>query len=195
MRRLAWAAVRAVIAEELAHRRARPEPARPRKDRPAPPAPRQLELKLTHEPQRQLELPLAQHAAPDAAQHAAPVETHPERERAGACDAAVTPATPPPEPPPNLPAGAGRARWTREAIVAELATWLLAGTAIDAAFMARHGTRGLVAAARRVFGRFEAALNVAALHNARLYPEGPPTRGASAGRSDDGRSRKAAGAK
>ncbi|TMQ10500.1 MAG: hypothetical protein E6J90_32015 [Deltaproteobacteria bacterium] len=70
----------------------------------------------------------------------------------------------------------GRARWTRESIIVELATWLLAGTAIDAQFLARHGPRGLMAAARRVFGRFEAALNVAALHNAKLYPDGPPAR-------------------
>ena len=69
----------------------------------------------------------------------------------------------------------------RESIIGELATWLLSGTAIDAAFMARHGPPGLVAAARRVFGRFEAAMNVAVLHNARLYPEGPPTRGATPG--------------
>ncbi|HEX8109681.1 MAG TPA: hypothetical protein VF516_18245 [Kofleriaceae bacterium] len=72
-------------------------------------------------------------------------------------------------------------RWTRDSIVSELATWMLSGTVIDAQFMTRHGPKGLVAAVRRVFGRFEAALNVAALHNAKLYPEGPPTRGTSAG--------------
>ncbi len=72
-------------------------------------------------------------------------------------------------------------RWTRDSIVSELATWMLSGTVIDAQFMTRHGPKGLVAAIRRVFGRFEAALNVAALHNAKLYPEGPPARGTSAG--------------
>jgi hypothetical protein len=88
-----------------------------------------------------------------------------------------------PEPPPALPAGGrGRTPWTRERIISELATWMLSGTAIDAQFMTRHGPKGLVAAIRRVFGRFEAALNVAALHNAKLYPEGPPARGASPGR-------------
>jgi hypothetical protein len=93
------------------------------------------------------------------------------------------PATVTPAPPPGRPAGArGRTRWTRDTIISELATWLLSGTAIDAQFMTRHGPKGLVAAIRRVFGRFDAALNLAALHNARLYPEGPPTRGASSGR-------------
>ena len=66
--------------------------------------------------------------------------------------------------------------WTRESIINELATWMSSGTAIDAPFMTRHGPPGLVAATRRVFGRFEAALNVAALHFAKLHPEGPPAR-------------------
>ena len=145
----------------------------------------QLELGLAQEPQRQLELPLARHAAPEAAPVAeAAVEPPPEGERAGAADA-VVPATVTvgAEQQPKLPAGDGkRARWTRESIISELATWMLSGTAIDAQFMARHGPRGLVAAVRRIFGRFDAALNVAALHNAKLYPEGPPARGASPGR-------------
>jgi hypothetical protein len=66
--------------------------------------------------------------------------------------------------------------WTRESIINELATWVLSGTAIDAQFMTRHGPPGLVAATRRIFGRFDAALNVAALHVSKLYPDGPPTR-------------------
>jgi hypothetical protein len=66
--------------------------------------------------------------------------------------------------------------WTRESIVAELATWMGGGTAIDATFVSRHGPPGLVAAARRIFGRFEAALNVAALHRSKLNPEGATTR-------------------
>jgi hypothetical protein len=48
------------------------------------------------------------------------------------------------------------------------------GTVIDAPFVTRHGPPGLVAATRRVFGRFEAALNVAGLHVSKLYPDGPP---------------------
>lgn len=70
-----------------------------------------------------------------------------------------------------------RGKWTRETIINELATWMLSGTAIDAAFVTRHGPPGLVAAARRVFGRFEAALNVAGLRVSELYPDGPPQRG------------------
>lgn len=79
------------------------------------------------------------------------------------------------EPSPGAP-GHKRKRvpWTRETIVSELATWMLSGTAIDAAFVARHGPPGLVAAARRIFGRFEAALNVAGLHASKIAPEEPP---------------------
>jgi hypothetical protein len=182
IQRLAFAAVRAVIEQELAQRRAKPERAAPRKRRPARPAERQLELGLAPEPKHQLELPLARQAAPEAAQRTeSPAETEgaPEpvgAQPVGAQDAAVAPAAP--EPQPSVPAGGrGRARWTRESIVSELATWLLSGTAIDAQFMTRHGPRGLVAAARRIRGRFDAALNLAALHNAKLYPEGPPARG------------------
>lgn len=76
--------------------------------------------------------------------------------------------------PPRLAGARKRTQWTRETIVDELATWLLNGTAIDAAFMTRHGPRGLVAATRRVFGRFDAALNIAGLHLSKLYPDGPP---------------------
>ncbi|TMQ05530.1 MAG: hypothetical protein E6J90_28685 [Deltaproteobacteria bacterium] len=107
-----------------------------------------LALALAPAPPRQLELPLAQHATADAAQHAG-VETRPEREQAGAPDAVV------PAPPPHLPAGRpDRARWTRKSLVSELATWLLSGTVIDAQFRARYGPRGLVAAGRhRATGR------------------------------------------
>jgi hypothetical protein len=74
------------------------------------------------------------------------------------------------------PAPGKRGKWTRETIVNELATWMVSGTTIDAAFVTRHGPPGLVAAARRVFGRFEAALNVAGLRVSELYPDGPPQR-------------------
>lgn len=73
--------------------------------------------------------------------------------------------------------GRKRSPWTREAIIEELASWMASGTAIDAAFVARHGPPGLVAATRRIFGRFDAALNVAGLHFSKLYPDGPPSRG------------------
>jgi hypothetical protein len=68
--------------------------------------------------------------------------------------------------------GGKRVRWTREAIIEELSSWILSGTAIDASFVKRHGPPGLVPAALRVFGRFDAALNVASLHVAKLYPDG-----------------------
>jgi hypothetical protein len=48
-------------------------------------------------------------------------------------------------------------------------------TTIDAAFMARHGPRGLVAAARKIFGRFEAAMNLTALHLSKVSAENPPS--------------------
>jgi hypothetical protein len=104
---------------------------------------------------------------------------------------APAPAAPPSKPAPPAPSPAEpaaapaataaptgkRGKWTRETIINELATWMLSGTAIDAAFVTRHGPPGLVAAARRVFGRFEAALNVAGLRVSELYPDGPPQRG------------------
>ncbi|HZJ63912.1 MAG TPA: hypothetical protein VFD36_10385 [Kofleriaceae bacterium] len=95
------------------------------------------------------------------------------------------PETPAPEPaaedsapkqPAAPPTKGGRVPWTRETIVSELASHMTSGTEIDAAFLTRHGPPGLVAAARRVFGRFEAAMNVAALHFSNLYPDGPPAK-------------------
>ena len=181
VQRLALAAARTVIEQELARRRAGLESARPRKGRPAPPATRQLELGFGKPPQPQLDLPLASQAAPGVAPPTG-ASAEPPREGEPAA-AAAAPATGTPGPSPGLAAaGRGRTRWTRDTIISELATWLLSGTAIDAQFMTRHGPKGLVAAIRRVFGRFDAALNLAALHNSRLYPDGPPARGASAGR-------------
>jgi hypothetical protein len=80
-----------------------------------------------------------------------------------------------PPPPDDRETGRKRA-WTRDKIVSELATWLVSGTTIDAAFVTRHGPPGLVAATRRVFGRFDAALNVASLHVSKMYPDGAPAR-------------------
>jgi hypothetical protein len=89
----------------------------------------------------------------------------PEAPRETAAAAAAAPAN-----------GRKRSPWTREAIIEELASWMASGTAIDAAFVARHGPPGLVAATRRIFGRFDAALNVAGLHFSKLYPDGPPSK-------------------
>ena len=77
--------------------------------------------------------------------------------------------------PVSAPPEAKRRGWTREAIVEELATWLLTGTVIEATFLTKHGKPGLVAAARKHFGRFDAALNAANVHLARLHPDGLPT--------------------
>jgi hypothetical protein len=100
---------------------------------------------------------------------AAPVSAAP----ASGAPAADTPR----DQPPDRPTGRKRVAWTREAIIEELATWMMGGTAIDATFVTRHGPPGLVAATRRIFGRFDAALNVAGLHLSKLYPDGPPARG------------------
>jgi hypothetical protein len=194
--RLALAAARSIVEQELARRRAALEPARGRKPRAAPPARRQLELGFGKAPQRtperQLDLaldrpldrPLAASVAADAERAEPPREAEPPGSAVADAEeaAATAAATAAPGPAPGSGAlGRGRMRWTRDSIISELATWMLSGTAIDAQFMTRHGPKGLVAACRRVFGRFEAALNVAALHNAKLYPEGPPVRGASSG--------------
>ena len=66
----------------------------------------------------------------------------------------------------SVPPGAPSKRrhvWTREAVIAELGGWLLGGRVVEAAFLKRHGPPGLVAAAKKLFGRFDAALNAANL--------------------------------
>lgn len=68
-----------------------------------------------------------------------------------------------------------RTIWTREMVIEELATWLLGGTAVEAAFINRHGKPGLVTSAKKIFGRFDAALNAANLALAQRYPDGIPT--------------------
>jgi hypothetical protein len=53
--------------------------------------------------------------------------------------------------------------WTRETVIAELGQWLITSKDVDMSFLKRHGPRGLVDAAKRIFGRFDAALNAANL--------------------------------
>jgi len=167
IQRLAFDAVRAVIEQELDRRHAKAKPAR----RPTRTRAPQLELELAAVPVRQLALALA---GQPAAQVAAPTEAPP---GAAPSEDSVAPAAATSAPPPVSPTGPRkRVAWTRETITEELATWMLSGTTIDAQFMTRHGPRGLVAAIRRVFGRFDAAMNVAALHVSKLYPDGPPDR-------------------
>jgi len=159
VRRLAFAVVRELVKQEIERKRSKLPAAKPRvraANRSAAPA-----------------------AAPAATPVAAAVATAP-------ATPPVTAASPAPAAPvaaqapgqPAEPATTGRKRvtWTREAIINELATWMLSGTSIDATFVARHGPPGLVAATRRIFGRFDAALNVAGLHVSKLYPDGPPGR-------------------
>lgn len=143
VRRLALAAARAIVQQELDRRRAK-RPA----GRPAAPRTR---------------------AAPAPAPAAAPPPKP--------APPAPSPAEPTAAPAATAAPTGKRGKWTRETIINELATWMIGGTAIDAAFITRHGPPGLVAAARRVFGRFEAALNVAGLRVSELYPDGPPQRG------------------
>jgi hypothetical protein len=149
---------------------------------------RRLALAAAHEILRQeLDRRLARLAAP-ARRRALLAQPEPAPPRPPAREppreAAPAPAEPAASEPVAAPApgnspGNGRRRspWTREAIIEELASWMASGTAIDAAFVARHGPPGLVAATRRIFGRFDAALNVAGLHFSKLYPDGPPSRG------------------
>jgi hypothetical protein len=178
--RLALAAVRSVIEQELARRGAGAERSRPRKGRAKKASQRQLTLALAVAPVRQLELSFVQpNAAGSDLRAGLPAEPGRDHEQPGEPEAATDAGPTTDQPQLGLLTGRrGRVHWTRDTIVTELAAWLLGGTAFDAAFMTRHGPKGLVAAARRVFGRFDAALNVAALHNAKLYPEGPPTRAA-----------------
>ncbi len=71
--------------------------------------------------------------------------------------------------PPQLPR-----EWTREVVIAELGLWLINSKDVDVSFLKRHGPRGLVDAAKRIFGRFDAALNAA---NLAIAPRMEPKRG------------------
>jgi hypothetical protein len=180
IQRLAFAAARAIVQSELDRRRAE-KPAAPRtkpraarrRAEPVQRAEARPELSTA-----QLMLGLGTPAEPSGSQAgAATAATVPQSSTDGApgpADAAPPPAMDSsPEPATR---GRKRVSWTREAIIKELASWMSSGTAIDATFVTRHGPPGLVAATRRVFGRFEAALNVAGLHVSKLYPDGPPGR-------------------
>jgi hypothetical protein len=149
IRRIAVAAAQAIVKDELDRRRAR-----------LAAGARRRTLLTAPEPARPREQPVRETAA-------AP-EPPREPAAAGAAAAAAAAAAP--------ANGRKRSPWTREAIIEELASWMASGTAIDAAFVARHGPPGLVAATRRIFGRFDAALNVAGLHFSKLYPDGPPNK-------------------
>jgi hypothetical protein len=125
---------------------------------------------LEQELERKLAKRRSTRSSPELVQRAEPAAPPPE---ANAPEPAAEDAAPKPA---AAPTKGGRVPWTRETIVSELASHMTSGTEIDAAFLTRHGPPGLVAAARRVFGRFEAAMNVAALHFSNLYPDGPPAK-------------------
>lgn len=162
---LAFAVVRAVVQQELERKRQELERKRHDQGR------KQQELDFKQAAKRPRGRPRTQ--KPPQAPPAAPPPEAP-----APTTAAPPPSEPaaPPPPPPQPTGSRKRVPWTRESIVNELANWMLSGTAIDATFVTRHGPPGLVAATRRVFGRFDAALNVAALHVSKLYPDGPPER-------------------
>jgi hypothetical protein len=192
--RLAFSIAHAVIEQELDRKRAALADKQEGMPRPRSKLPQvrresaQGKRKQAQPPPAQLELLFA--PAPDTPTEpteppAAPLEAAAAPARSDA-PISATPQTPErPEAPEtretrdrSVPAAGARRRtaWTREHIVEELANWLMSGTKIDAPFLTRHGPAGLVAATRRVFGRFDAALNVAALHLSQLYPDGPPAR-------------------
>lgn len=179
---LAFAAARAIVQEELDRRLAKLEPARRRGRKPArsdTAAASAAAVPATAGPATAGPAAMA----PGSTASAAPGSTAPGSTGPAATASGPTapgdPASGPDtarEQPPDRPTGKKRVPWTREAIINELATWMLSGTAIDATFVTRHGPPGLVAATRRIFGRFDAALNVAGLHVSKLYPDGPPAR-------------------
>lgn len=80
-----------------------------------------------------------------------------------------------PAPVAAAPAAKKKRGWTRDEVIDELATWLLSGTTVEASFVKRYGRPGLAAAAKRLFGRFDAALNAANVALAQKYPDGPPS--------------------
>jgi len=80
------------------------------------------------------------------------------------------------EAPPAEPVAAPRGRrpWTRERVIEELARWLIELPGLDAPSLRRRKQGALVDAARREFGRFEAALNASNLALSQKYPDGIP---------------------
>lgn len=68
-----------------------------------------------------------------------------------------------------------RRGWTREAVVQELTAFLRTKFVVDGAFISRHGPPGLVTAAKKHFGRLDAALNVASLAVAKQTPPADAT--------------------
>jgi hypothetical protein len=164
LREVAWSIVWRVLADEIARRRS------------------SKRSNASGARSRQLTLPLV-----EAARASAPTTTMPQSSPSTASQELGLP-----EPPsagvsaeridvtPAIQASNGRRRWTRDRVVDELADWLLAMPGLDAASVARRGGGTLVQAARREFGRFEAAIAAASVALARRFPDGVPKPGARA---------------
>ncbi len=155
LRALALALTRAVLANELERRiAAAPPRSRPQRRRRKPtPRPRERRLEISTTPPINLTSPGNDAEARDVgAASAMKADSLDDAGIQAPADA-------------GTPASSGHAarRWTREAVVHELGAWLLAGQPAEAAFVKRHGPKGLVAAATKFFGRFDAALNTANL--------------------------------
>lgn len=201
LQQLALAAAREILKQELDRRsraatsaRAAPATAKTRAPAPAParstPAPRPSVRKRTPAPEanqhEQLTLAPPQPEAateqltlslPQSAPAAAPESSAEPRTDEPSAAVVRDPAAVAPEPPPMRTKVRGRVSWSREGIIHELASWMSKRTTIDARFLRRYGPRGLVAATRREFGRFEAALNVVNLHMAKQNQSNPPDQG------------------
>jgi len=156
LRELAWDLARAVLAQELGRTRS---PAVP----PVRKKPSTIRGARSPRPGTSNGQSAAAAAGAPAPDMPATIETSARAHRAATAAA------------PTPPAKGG---WTRDRVVSELAQWLLEDSTIDAATLTRRGHGSLASWARRLFGRFEAALNAANLHLAERYPDGPPTRAA-----------------
>lgn len=175
LQRLGLELAQATLRRELAARLADDKPARRGKRKAAPPPPPPAKRKKGAGKRKrtaQLELPVvraprgARKAARQAEEQPSP-KAEPEvmREETSPVPAAAQ---------GPQPGDGKRKKWTRESVIEELASWMIGKAVLDASYVTRHGPPGLAAAARRIFGRFDAALNVASLHFAKMYPEGRP---------------------
>lgn len=181
LRRLAFEIAHAVVRRELDGRRAEIEPAR-RPGRPKKQAPRRQKVQKVQKAQKARAPRRQKTRTPKKARTSKRKKERPERQLELLPTGTAEPTAPiaaeadaNAEQQPAASAIPGkRRRWTRDSIIEELAKWMVTSTVIDASFVTRHGPPGLAAAARRIFGRFDAALNVASLHVAKLYPDGPP---------------------
>jgi hypothetical protein len=140
-----------------------PEPSRPQEAE-------QLELEWLEE----------DHAEQAAAQPSEPAVEPPSRQDvSGAASTKPIEVRPIETAPLPIPEPTGRGKqsaWTRDRIIEELVTWMSKGTVVDAQFVRQHGPPGLATATRRIFGRIDAALNLALIEVSKRSPDGPVKR-------------------